>query len=291
VQVVGRYINLDASGDRRLAMEAQFARAGCADRYSRFRAVDGTKLAPAGRVSRGEFGCFMSHYHCINDTASGDAHIHIVEDDVVLPPQCFSLIAQIQDDIAENFDLLFTDVFVPLNANTIFNLLEFYRATGMIEARSAPPEARMPHSIMFPNLHPIAFTGATSYIVNRDSRHKVRRLLDEELDYGGGGPGLPIDECYRSWIAAGRLRALCTMPFLTSIRPESISDTTIVGRRQDPATAFAYYLLRSIFYVAKDEAYILEQARALTADVRDPGYLDGMLEVFRFLFSEKFVQF
>ena len=269
-------------------MEAQLARAGCAGAYERFRAVDGASLPSRGvPISLGELGCFMSHYHCIN-TAAPDSHVHVIEDDVVFAPQTFALINDIQEAAADSFDLLYTDIFVPLNANTIFNLMEFYRATGMIEARRADPFTRMPHSIMFPNLRPIEFTGATSYIVNRDSRHKIRRLLEEELE---AGPAQPIDMCLRRWIAGGQLRALCTMPFLTSIRPESIQNSTIIGRHQNPATAFAYYLMRSFFYVAKDEASLIEQARSLTADLPDPGYIDSLLEVFRFLFSERFVQF
>ncbi|HLI65262.1 MAG TPA: glycosyltransferase family 25 protein [Caulobacteraceae bacterium] len=288
MRVTGRYINMDASAERRVRMEAQLAAAGCAEIYRRFRAVDGRGVRhPGSKISQGELGCFLSHYACILE-APADQNVHVIEDDVELAPQTMPLIGDLQESLTEQFDLLFTDIFVPLNMGSIFNLMEFYRASGMAAVRQAAPSLRMPTSILYPSLRPIEFTGATSYIVSRRARHKLRRLLEEELD---AGPRQPIDMAFRRWIADGRLEGLCTMPFLTSIQADSIRNSTISDRAQDPATAFAYYLLRRFFYVAKDDAALVEAARSLSGDLADPGYMDSMLEVFRFLFSEKFVAF
>src|ERR1019366_1493546 len=124
---IGRYINLDASTERRAAMEAQFAQVGLAGRYARFAAVDGRTLdGTRSRLSPGELGCFMSHYRCLVESAVPDHHVHILEDDVVLAPQIAGLLGRIVEDALPACDLLFTDVFVPLEMSTLYALFKEY---------------------------------------------------------------------------------------------------------------------------------------------------------------------
>jgi GR25 family glycosyltransferase involved in LPS biosynthesis len=285
----GRYINMAASTERRGQMEEQFARLGCADRYERFDAVDGRSIVDIPTsLSPAELGCFMSHYHCITAGGSAEKHVHIVEDDVVFAAQTVSLLSQVPDEIMDQCDILFTDIFVPLNAQAIFNLMEYYRPTGMIEARRLPPDQRYPSCLMFANIRPIDFGGATSYVVNKNSRHKLRRLLDQRMNHGVSEP---IDMAIRKMANAGELSAYCVLPFLTSIRPDSIYKTTMVDRGQDKSTEMAFFLLRNYFFVGKDEDYIRAAGEELAGKLDDPGFMDTILSVFRFMFSEKFVQF
>jgi GR25 family glycosyltransferase involved in LPS biosynthesis len=284
----GRYINMAASAERRAQMEAQFARLGCAERYSRFDAVDGRSVAAGrSRLSAAELGCFMSHYHCIGEGA-GDQHLHIVEDDVVFSAQTVSLLTMTTDEVMDHCDILFTDIFVPLNMNAIFNLMAHYRASGIIAARHVTPDLRAPHSIMYANIRPIEFAGATSYVVNRNARDKIRRLLDWEM---GQGINDPIDMTIRKLANTGELTAYCTLPFLTSIRPDSIYNTTMADRGQDKASEMAFYLLRSYFFVGKDEAYLKASADELASGLVDPDFMDTILGAFRFMFSERFRPF
>ncbi len=288
MEFAGRYINMAASAERRAQMQAQFERLGCADRYSRFNAVDG-RTVPAGQssLSAAELGCFMSHYHCIAE-GGGDQHVHIVEDDVVFSGQTVPLLQVTTDEVMDQCDILFTDIFVPLNMNAIFNLMEYYRASGVIAARHVPPDQRAPACIMYANIRPIEFAGATSYVVNRNSRHKIRRLLDREM---AEGISAPIDMVIRKLAGAGELTAYCTLPFLTAIRADSIYNTTMAERGQDMASSMAFFLLRSYFFVGKDEAALAASVAELDSGLADPGFMDTMLGAFRFMFSERFRQF
>jgi GR25 family glycosyltransferase involved in LPS biosynthesis len=277
-----------ASAERRGQMEEQFLRLGCADRYQRFDAVDGRSIVDVQTsLSPAELGCFMSHYHCIAG-GEADKHLHIVEDDVVFASQTVPMLAQVPEEVMDQCDILFTDIFVPLNAQALFSLIEFYRPTGMIEARRLPPDQRWPSCMMYANIRPIEFGGATSYVVNKNSRHKLRRLLDRGMDRGVTDP---IDMAVRKLANAGELTAYCVLPFLTSIRPDSIYKTTMVDRGQDKSSEMAFFLLRNYFFVGKDEDYIRSAIEELTSGLADPGFMDTILGVFRFMFSERFVQF
>ncbi len=284
----GRYINMAASGERRAQMEAQFERLGCADRYTRFNAVDGRSVVSGqSSLSAAELGCFMSHYHCIVE-GGGERHIHVIEDDVVFSAQTVPLLTLTTDEVMDQCDILFTDIFVPLNMGAIFNLMEYYRASGVIAARHVAPDQRAPAAIMYANIRPIEFAGATSYVVNRNSRHKIRRLLDREMSQG---ISQPIDMTIRKLANTGELTAFCTLPFLTSIRPDSIYNTTMAERGQDKASEMAFFLLRSYFFVGKDEAYLKATVDELASGLADPDYMDTILGAFRFMFSDRFRQF
>jgi GR25 family glycosyltransferase involved in LPS biosynthesis len=289
MEFVGRYINMAASTERRGQMQEQFARLGYSELYQRFEAIDGHAVVdtPAS-LSPAELGCYMSHYHCITAGGPADMHVHVVEDDVVFGTQTVPLLAQVPDEVMDQCDIMFTDIFVPLNAQAIFNLIEYYRPTGMIAARHLPPDQRMPSCLMFANIRHIEFGGCTSYVINKNSRHKFRRLLDERMKYGVGEP---IDMAIRKMANAGEITAYCVLPFLTSIRPDSIYKTTMVDRGQDKSTEMAFFLLRNYFFVGKDEDYMRTAGEELAAKLDDPGFMDTILSVFRFMFSEKFRQF
>ena len=287
---VGRYINMDASTERRAAMEAQFERIGQTERqYTRFSGVDGRMLDGArSRLSAGELGCFMSHYRCIAESDEPGRHVHIVEDDVVFAPQTAAMLEQVIGDAAPSCDILFTDIFVPLEMTTLYSLMKAYRLTELVEKRLEPPLSRLPRYVMYPDISGNPFGGATSYVVNHASREKIVALLDEQI---AAGPNLPIDMVFRILANAGRLKALCTIPFLTTIESDSINDSTIIGRRQDSDSAMAFYALRNFFYVARDDAQLMGLMRAMNGRLADPDYLGPMLEVFRFALSERFVVF
>lgn len=283
---VGRYINMDASLQRRAAMEARFEAIGLAHRYTRFAGIDGRTLAASrSPLSPGELGCFMSHYRCIVESDVEDHHIHIVEDDVVLAPQNASLLEQVIGDAAPKCDILFTDIFMPLNMITLYEMMTQYRATGLLDQRLRPPAARMPAYVIYPNIGRQPFGGATSYVVNRASRRKLIELLEAEI---ANGPTQPIDMLYRILANDGRIETLCTMPFLTSIEADSIRDTTIVGRAQDIDSAVAFFVLRSFFYLARDDDQLMGLMREVNAGLPDPDYLGPALEFFRFVFSDRF---
>lgn len=283
---VGRYINMDASTERRDALEAQLERLGLADRYQRFAGIDGREIERSRtRLSPGELGCFMAHYRCIVESGGEGEHLHVMEDDVVIAPQAASLLERVTRDALGDCDLVFTDVFMPLDMQTLFGMMQQYRVSGMPAQRRVAPEWRLPAYVMYPSLAHTAFSGATSYFVNQASREKLLTLIEEEIEQG---PNLPIDMLYRALVNQGRLTARCTMPFLTSIRADSICDTTIIGRNQHDESAMAFYALRSFFYLARDDEALGGVMGEINGRLEDVDYLGPALEFFRYVFSERF---
>jgi GR25 family glycosyltransferase involved in LPS biosynthesis len=287
--IVGRYINMDASVDRRAALEDQFQRFGVSGRYTRFAGVNGHALDRSRTLlTPGELGCFMSHYRCILETDAPDHHIHVVEDDVVFAPQTSFLLDQLVNDFPADCDLMFTDIFVPGLLNAIYDLVKAYRQAGMMEARRLPPEQRMPKFLIYPDLRGTPFGATASYLVNSKSRDKVIGLLEAEL---AQGPTQPIDMIYRALANQGRLTARCAIPFLTSVDPAQVCDNTITGRLQETASAMAFYVLRAFFFIARDDARLMEIMRQANAGLADPDYMEPLIEVFRFVHSERFEAF
>ena len=258
-------------------------------RYRRFPGIDGRALdGSRSRLSPGELGCFMSHYECICQADAPDHHLHILEDDVVFAPQTTQLLDRVIEDAAPLCDMLFNDIFVPLDMVVIYELMSHYRSAGMIPLREAPPESRVPAFIMYPPLRTVMFGGATSYVIKQGSREKVLAYLEAEI---ARGPNQPIDMMYRILANEGMIDACCTIPFLTSIEADSICDSTIIGRDQHADSAMAFYALRSFFYLARDDAHLNGFMDEINAKLPDPDYLGPMEAFFRFVFSERFKSF
>ncbi len=284
----GRYINMDRSLERRGALEAQFAAFDCSDRYVRFAAVDGQSLdRTRSSLTAGECGCFESHYRCIKESMGEDLNLHILEDDVVFGPNTIPFLDQALADAFNQGEMVFTDIFIPGELSTLQLLINYYRLTGILD-RPPPGERASPKFVNFYDLKQASFTGASSYLVRSDARGRLLRLMEAEL---AAGPTMPVDIFYNRVVHDGRITAVCLLPFLTTVNPAEVLATTIAGRGQHERSNLAFFLLRNYFFVDKDEAAVAEIRRELTHDLNDPHYIDPLLDVFKFIFSENFVAF
>ena len=132
--IVGRYINLDRSVERRAAFEARLGDLGVLDRYPRFAAIDGAAAQPGCPLKPGEAGCFLSHYELLRQHVGDGRHVHVLEDDAVLGPQSVPLIDEIVAGYAmDQYDILYTDVSINFNLLLFVGLLEQLRATGILD--------------------------------------------------------------------------------------------------------------------------------------------------------------
>jgi hypothetical protein len=93
------------------------------------------------------------------------------------------------------------------------------------------------------------FAGTSSYLVSRHAVARVVKLLERELT---AGPTLPLDLQYGRMIETDGLRVGCAFPFATTVRLDSASETTIVGREGGETLRFACDLLRYAFYADCD---------------------------------------
>jgi GR25 family glycosyltransferase involved in LPS biosynthesis len=247
---LGYYINLDRSPDRRTMMDAQLVRLGLSERYQRFAAVDGN---PPGVTSptltASELGCFASHQQLLQRHVDGAAHLHIIEDDIVLAKRTGSFIdGVITAGLLDGYDLLFTDMVMQSDLNFIRRARRWYASDIRHDADGTATEVRF---------RPIAYTASmTSYLVNRQSIRLVGDMFGSEL---ASGAKRPIDLFIRDQVAAGRLRASCLFPFITSIRPGAPTSMA-VRDDHDQLSTLALDLLRHSFFVECDLAATLALA-------------------------------
>ena len=165
-------------------MEAQLARLDLTQRYQRFAAVDADDIGLRGPVlTAGELGCFTSHYELLQRHLDGASHLHIIEDDVILAKGTAQFVeCVISSGMLDEFDLLFTDMVVPLN-------FDFYRgARGHYRNDIQRTEDGSASIIQFSTVDFIACTA--SYLVNKRSIGRVCDVFRRELE---SGPNRPID--------------------------------------------------------------------------------------------------
>lgn len=206
----GFYLNLDRNTARRGSLTRHLEEVGALPRYRRFEAVDGRAVAPAYQtdLDPGSLGLWLTHERLMQSVGSPDAHLHLIEDDVILARDAVAVIDRtpaVADQLGE-WDLIFTDVFVPIVAEVFRVLAE---KVGMFEASGR-------RSLL--DLADIPFASTSSVLINRAS---VRRYAD--LITGRWAGGVPIDLHLRRLVRERRLKAYLTVPFLTSFSPDSLA--------------------------------------------------------------------
>jgi GR25 family glycosyltransferase involved in LPS biosynthesis len=280
----GRYINMDASPGRRAALEARLAAVGQGGRYQRFAAVDGRAVNRSDSpLSAGEFGCMLSHLACVAEAAGRDTPTHIIEDDVVFTPLTTPILDQVLGDALNAWDMLFCDIFVPMHAQTLHALLSLYRKAGLDP--DAPAGGGAPQTLHYLPLGGIPFAGSASYVISPAGARKLEPLIAAHLD---GGSTMPVDTLFQVLCSDGRIKAACAVPFLTSVDPEAVFATTIADRDQDQLSALAFYLLRSHFFIGRDQARTAQLAGRLTQALDGGEDMKSLMTAIHFILSDRF---
>jgi GR25 family glycosyltransferase involved in LPS biosynthesis len=209
----GRYINLDRSTARREQIERQLGELGIAQAYSRFAGIDGRQPATAtGRMTSGEYGCFASHTRVLKEACAASAHLHVVEDDVLLSPELVPVLTSlIRQGVLDQIDLIFTDIFVQPELSLIARLEQVRRQN--VGEDPATHREHLKHVTLI-DLRNTGFACTSSYLVSQRALGRLAGLLESRLLTG---PDQPIDLLLRDLVDAGTLRAACVMPFLTSV--------------------------------------------------------------------------
>ncbi len=244
----GIYINLDRSTDRREYIEAELARNNLQG-YQRFVAVDGNVLGfPQGKLTDSELGCFTSHYLAMLNNLDSETPIHIIEDDIVLSKHVEPVLGMMLGAPAmEDFDILYTDISVPVDVHLCRRYKNFYDAAAQGEM----------FNIQLLNLKGVLSGSMCSYVVNQRSLRKITKLLYAELYRGAS---LPIDIFLRDLCWREDIKAYCLFPFVTSIIPGN--ETTITGRFA-ALPALASDILRHSFFIGSDVSRALNEVERL----------------------------
>jgi len=283
----GLYINLDRSTARRDAMEKQLDRLGLSPLYARFPAIDGATLnSPRSEIGKGENGCFQSHYRALLGARSRGLFVHILEDDAILSGSARPVIEEaISQNLFEQFDVVFTDTFVPPH----LGMLKFLKS-----AFDELPASR-PLSLADFKLADLAsqnFSCLTSYVVAPKAIDRLLALYQQEIALG---PRAPVDIFLRTAVNAGQLRAACLFPFVTSFDLDEVAKSTLIdgGENTERPGVMVLAALRYSFFVDRDMATAkryLDAAAASSRAKRDE-HRAFIGETLDFVLSDEFKEF
>jgi GR25 family glycosyltransferase involved in LPS biosynthesis len=243
----GFYINLDRNPERRLAIEAELDKFNAAGRYTRFPAVDGVSCGvKSGTLTASEIGCFLSHTGLLEQNQSQAVNLHVMEDDVLFSRYaCEMLDAAVTNDFFGSFDIVYTDVFVPIDVELIASYKKMYDESLRVDSEGR----RSFGNFQVLDLSDRNFASAASFLVNGNSVSKLCDLCRRHLD---SGLILPIDLLLRNLVLEGKLRAACIFPFVTSVRPETLAHMDMQGRYKSNLSVLVSFLLRYSFFVDCD---------------------------------------
>src|SRR5579872_2330795 len=245
----GFYINLDRSTQRRATVESQLAALGLTRSYSRFTAVDGTKLSyPTSAISSGELGCFVSHARLLRACADLGKHVHVLEDDVLLSAELAPALHELITRRAfDQIDLIFSDVFVPIDCDRIAEYEQLMQAVTQFDEGARRETVS---SLRLIDLRGRLWAATSSYVVADRSVDRVAGLLENELKIGPRGP---VDLVLRQLVSSGALTAACVMPFLTSVDlAGDFESTTRQGASAQVRSRVASNIVRQMFFVRPD---------------------------------------
>jgi hypothetical protein len=272
MKYTGFYVNLDRNPERKAGIEAELARHGLSG-YRRFPAALGNALGfPNDVLTGGEMGCFTSHTQLLKQNIGSALPLHVIEDDIMLSPQLEQVLDwAIDSGQLEKYDILFTDVAVPL-LNDAFHAYKAYYDAAVSRDASGAIE-KVVFSIV--DMRELIFASTCSFMVNPLSIGKLAALFEQSLR---AGATLPVDLTIRKLCQEGAIRVGCIFPFVTSIRPESVFATTM-EKRFDALPALAANILRHSFFVGCDWAQCLEAANDLPQPVANDAHRQMMMRL------------
>jgi hypothetical protein len=271
----GFFINLDRNQTRLANMTRQLADVGMSDFYSRVPAVNGATLGPEYQTTldRGNLGLWITHERLIEANRSSDVHLHIMEDDALLPKDAsksFAALLERADNSSPGWDLIFTEIYLQMGV-ALFRLV------------TKAKEAFAQHGqVGLAPLKQIPFAGTSSIFINKRSLDKYLRLMA-----GNWKQGFPIDLFLRSLISNGSLNALVTLPFLTSLSPET-TESDIRGGLNESHLVLNIYR-RAIFKDA-DMAALSREIDEFSKELGVSKLAELYLKVLRYCLSDKQVE-
>jgi GR25 family glycosyltransferase involved in LPS biosynthesis len=248
------YINLAEQAERRAFVEDSFRAANDRDwRLHRIEAI--TPRTPgvsavAGPIRDVEKACFLSHIEAVRASMAHDGHALIAEDDIQFGQKSFAtienMLAKMRDD---SWDLVYTDILIP----------DIHTMVECVGERRKAEHAGAPKLI---NLKDVRFFGATAYIVNRHSKHKVLSLLTRD-----GAFQRPYDLHLLDLIRGGVLRAFVLFPFATTV--SLLGAQSQIQTDETRSTELIWTVFRRLMWAERDLGRSMEEAEKTAAGVSD----------------------
>lgn len=250
----GFFINLNRNESRRAHVIQQLKDVNLSEHYQRFEAVDGNALAGTydSKLLGGELGLWLSHEKLAKAYNDPHNHLHIIEDDVLFPSNAasvFEATLQYADANISDWDLIFTDIFFPPTSE----LFCFFYPHMLAYMQSK-------HYRLI-DLTQVQFCTTSSYFINKSSIAKYSNLIS-----GQWKSGQPIDIYIRSLVNQRQLKALVSIPFITTVATKHSSVSNIRGNHN--AVNKVGELFRQSFFQGADHQALLAEIDALTQGVQ-----------------------
>jgi GR25 family glycosyltransferase involved in LPS biosynthesis len=242
----GFCINLDRRPDRWALMEAELEKHGLKGAYKRFSAIQGNGLKLSNpHITEGEIGCYSSHYMLLKENLGQTKPLHIIEDDILFARSAAQVInGVIEQKLFADCDIIYTDVFIPIQTAAYKAYKKFYDATSVKD-----DQGNISHNAFsIFDLKNIPFGSTSSYLVNPSSIQKLHDLYAEAITHE---PRQSNDLFIRDMSTQGVLKVGCLFPFVTSVSLDEIVDTDII-RSYHQASALAAHMARYAFFVDAD---------------------------------------
>ena len=248
----GRYINLKGSQERRSQIQKQLIKLEKQSYYERFEAIKGdAEEASQRNLNAGELGLWKSWIKLLSEESEKSVEcnfLHIIEDDCILTKEFFQACNNLSI-ISKKYDLIATDMYVNPS------IYRYLTKTTEIDPNNKQVTIQS-------NL----YTGCTSSVlVPKDGIEKLRNLFT--IEYSKNKTLVPIDNFLIRLQEQKRIKTGITLPFLTSILPESIGTSTIQCREEEAIiskTQKICYLLRKKLSVTCKNTYSGDMIRAAT---------------------------
>lgn len=238
--LLGQYINLAQSHKRRQHCESQISKSGLSG-YERLPGVLGADVAQYyGELNfqPAKLGCWLSHLKAIETSLNNSHHQHILEDDFVFTKVFKSFHDNFDSHLKSlgDWDIIFCDVDIA-GMHNVSSMAALIKRVGELENSNR---------ISFNPANPIYAAGNSSYIINKDSKHKIYSLMKN-----GFHSGLPNDLYLRKLIRDNKVKAFVTLPFVTTVS-DDFNESTILGdiSKSNPSIMFATLFRRSLAWGA-----------------------------------------
>lgn len=262
----GLYINLDKSTDRRIEVESEFGEYNLGAIYRRINAVEGNPSGIASPLkNHNEIGCFLSHVAALKEGMKTAGHLHIIEDDTIFTGCTQSTIeGMITSGVVNDYDILFTDIALPLNNDTYRRFKSLYDQAVKRDADGNIIST----AFQVLDLKDENYTAASSYIVSQNAFRKLEALYDAEI---AAGVRVPVDDFLKLQGKVGALKIGCVFPFITSMRVEHTIDSTIRKKPDSNRKFTAANIGRYSFFIGCDwnECERLMQAHIAKPNTND----------------------
>ena len=213
----GIYINLERSKDRNAYIQAHLQELELAPYFKRFEAIDGSLYAPPTskhKLTNREKACFKSHLLAIEKHEHLGKHLHIVEDDTIMhldtKKTLYHCLCEVHFD---DFDIIFCGTTMwDLSAQLYDSCMQ----TNKFDYQ------------LFDLGKPLNYSGLHSYLIHKNSIHKILKLLKKHKFTNS------IDLVLRYFIENKVLKAYCIMPMLAKPNCDFVSNIDPLGSDRNP---------------------------------------------------------